>query len=90
MLIQNYGWPTGPAKIWLWLARRPLGGLGPPAQREARPLNITVKECMIYLPGKNPNCLSLILLFCRKNSNIWSLIIDSRILHIIQVRLIGL
>ena len=23
MLLQNYGWPTGPAKIWLWLARRP-------------------------------------------------------------------
>ena len=22
-LVQNYGWPTGPAKIWLWLARRP-------------------------------------------------------------------
>ena len=18
MLLQNYGWPTGPAKIWLW------------------------------------------------------------------------
>ena len=25
MLVQNYGWPTGPAKIWLWLARRPFG-----------------------------------------------------------------
>ena len=25
MLLQNYGWPTGPAKIWLWLARRPFG-----------------------------------------------------------------
>ena len=24
-LVQNYGWPTGPAKIWLWLARRPFG-----------------------------------------------------------------
>ena len=27
MLVQNYGWPTGPAKIWLWLARRPFGWL---------------------------------------------------------------
>ena len=25
MLVQNYGWATGPAKIWLWLARRPFG-----------------------------------------------------------------
>ena len=25
ILVQNYGWPTGPAKIWLWLARRPFG-----------------------------------------------------------------
>ena len=25
MLVQNYGWPTGPTKIWLWLARRPFG-----------------------------------------------------------------
>ena len=25
ILAQNYGWPTGPAKIWLWLARRPFG-----------------------------------------------------------------
>ena len=25
MLVQNYGWPTGPANIWLWLARRPFG-----------------------------------------------------------------
>ena len=25
ILLQNYGWPTGPAKIWLWLARRPFG-----------------------------------------------------------------
>ena len=25
MLVQNYGWPTGPAKVWLWLARRPFG-----------------------------------------------------------------
>ena len=25
MLVQNYGWPIGPAKIWLWLARRPFG-----------------------------------------------------------------
>ena len=25
MLVQNYGWPTGPAKTWLWLARRPFG-----------------------------------------------------------------
>ena len=25
MIVQNYGWPTGPAKIWLWLARRPFG-----------------------------------------------------------------
>ena len=25
MFVQNYGWPTGPAKIWLWLARRPFG-----------------------------------------------------------------
>ena len=25
MLVQNYGWPTGPAKLWLWLARRPFG-----------------------------------------------------------------
>ena len=20
MFVQNYGWPTGPAKIWLWVA----------------------------------------------------------------------
>ena len=25
IIVQNYGWPTGPAKIWLWLARRPFG-----------------------------------------------------------------
>ena len=25
MLVQNYGWPIGRAKIWLWLARRPFG-----------------------------------------------------------------
>ena len=23
--MNNYGWPTGPAIIWLWLARRPFG-----------------------------------------------------------------
>ena len=23
MHVQNYGWPTGPAKIWLRLSRRP-------------------------------------------------------------------
>ena len=43
--MKNYGWPTGPATIWLWLARRPIGwpdgllaGLGQPGHREARPL----------------------------------------------------
>ena len=29
ILIQNYGWPIGPAKIWPWLADGRLGGLGP-------------------------------------------------------------
>ena len=23
--MKNYGWPTGPAILWLWLARRPFG-----------------------------------------------------------------
>ena len=47
MLVQNYGWPTGPAKIWLWLANRASQNMalaGPTAvwvasgHREARPL----------------------------------------------------
>ena len=30
MLLQNYGWPAGPTKIWRWLPDGRLGGLGPP------------------------------------------------------------
>ena len=31
MLVQNYGWSTGPGKIWVWVAS---------GQREARPLTL--------------------------------------------------
>ena len=47
MLVQNYGWPTGPAKIWLWLADGRLGGLGPAGSTTP---DICTKNKPYYIP----------------------------------------
>ena len=52
MIVQNYGWPTGPAKIWLWLARRQFGW--PRATGKHDPCQ------HVRLPGGKSHCSSVI------------------------------
>ena len=50
--MKNYGWPTGPAIIWLWLARRPFGwprATGPPGSpTPAYMYSFTLKFWFLY------------------------------------------
>ena len=75
MLVQNYGWPTGPAKIWLWLARRPFGW--PRATRPAGSTTPVVESQTL----KSTYSISL-LTFCIKTTG--GIILECPLKHTIQ------
>ena len=53
--MKNYGWPTGPAIIWLWLARRPFGwprATGPPGSPTPDMYNIINGIAPSYLKSE--------------------------------------